>query len=313
MTTKEPLTAKAQEIARIQAEMPEPLKILISEVSDLRDDTRRSAMLNSYQIGVRARKAQNDLNKYGDRAIPTMSLMTNISESELFALAVVAEAYTSREVEAIAKRRMKDKGGLITINHLKMLAAVRNSGLREKMLERVFNESLSVESLHKEIQNALGKRGNNRSGRPILAPASPMAGLRQMVKMSSSMLRHKEVWEPVFDGIKETPPDELTERTLDLLDEAAREMGALSRFAAQEETRARAAAVRVKKIIEHREGEPEARDERQPPKAAPRDKKREKARSVASSNGHMRSKILAAKQKAKGNGQKKKKRQLAHA
>lgn len=126
---------------------------LRARIETLRELLRAVPLENvgRYRVGavVAELKAQPEV--YGAGAVQLVASALAQDEASLYRHARVAERWTLVEFEALVARRMRD-GSAPTWSHLVVLASVDSKARRERLLERILGESLSVRRLEEVVR-----------------------------------------------------------------------------------------------------------------------------------------------------------------
>lgn len=204
-------------------------------------------IMAQYDIGARIAEIVENEGEYGSGAIKQLAAFLNVrgGETALYALKGFAESFDKAYVREWSSRPMAN-GEFLAIGHWHRLQLLKDRKSQDKMLERIFSESLTVNELEKEIR-AMGskdKRNSRTGGRKPAVPTSPIAGLQTAFQIANKWANLEPVLEAnVFDAIDELPPDRINDALLDKLNETKTKLDEMV-------TKAQAASERVTTNIE---------------------------------------------------------------
>ena len=108
--------------------------------------------------------------KYGKKAIESMEVEIGLSHQSLYRIAKVARAWPKVEFASVSKKR-NSKGWPLTWSHWQVLATVKDESLRESLLRRALDESLTVEEVEAEAKAK--KQGETEAATGVEASESP--------------------------------------------------------------------------------------------------------------------------------------------
>jgi hypothetical protein len=209
--------------AHVFEEMLPPLQA-VAVAFDKEEGTRTSGtLLIAWREGNTLRKVIEQDAVYGSQAVEQLAKYLNTTTTHLYTLRTFALEYTREDLKAIGDRMTSD-GGRLVLGHLTAIMGIKSQEQRKTMLERAFEESLSVNELQSEIKAVCEPKNARSGGRKPGKPASPMGGLQQIVENAQTFTNRVGVWEEaVFDAIDDISPTQVTESTMVKL-KAAEEM-----------------------------------------------------------------------------------------
>ena len=175
-------------------EMAAPLRAVYDDiVKKINTATTKTGELQ-YDIGLKVQLVMDAPDKYDTQAVQKLAeaLGGEFNPSTLRAYARVASTFNREEVTAVLSVDNK-YGRRLTFSHLGALSAVSKKTDRVKLLRLASAEGLTVKQLAAKIRELLGVRGSG--GRPVVAPATPKAGLTQISALLGSFATRADTWE----------------------------------------------------------------------------------------------------------------------
>jgi hypothetical protein len=137
--------------------MPERLKKMARYLQELNEKEARGILLLKHDFGTVIWQVCENEARYGANAMRLLANYLGAKVEDLYSLIYFRKAFSREEVEGMALRRLSD-GGRIKIDHLIAISRVPWKD-RAGLLERVFNESLSVV----QLRRVLGKSEADRA------------------------------------------------------------------------------------------------------------------------------------------------------
>lgn len=234
--------------------MTPALQQVYEDIRKLTLEGVRNDVWINYSIGLKVTRVDNGgESKYGKAAVPRLAAALGYHASTLYECASIVQAWNKAELTALLKEA-QDKGMMLTYSHLSNLASIKAPKARERLTNKVIAEQLTVRELFDMIRSNATRRDPGKAGRKPNMPRSPKAGLSQMTSVVHRVRNYQEVWEKaIFEGITETPPNELSEETLESLIEAEKEWKALGEMSDREAKLCRQTINRVKGVLSERE------------------------------------------------------------
>lgn len=238
----------------VLAGMPPALQQIYEDIRKLTLEGVRNDVWINYSIGLKVTRVDNGgESKYGKAAVPRLAAALGFHASTLYECASIVQAWNKAELTTLLKDA-QDKGMMLTYSHLSNLASIKAPKARERMTNKVIAEQLTVRELFDLIRSNATRRDPGKAGRKPNMPRSPKAGLSQMLSVVHRVRNYQDVWEKsIFDGITETPPNELSDDTIESLVAVEKEWKALSDMADRETKLIRQTINRVKGILSDRE------------------------------------------------------------
>lgn len=139
MSTKKPPVPMTSELQ----EKYETIRGLMSE------EAEGGARL-SYRVGVEVRSIKEDVGRYGRNSVKILAAGLGRTAACFYAYATVAKVWNPTDFEALVSRR-NSEGLPLTFSHFVELAKERSLEERKALLERAFDESLSVRALERDV------------------------------------------------------------------------------------------------------------------------------------------------------------------
>lgn len=168
------------------------------------NSTERRNATTLYSIGVQVQHVMSDTKKYGKAAVESLAqaLGQKLTPATLRTYARVTTMFSQEEITALLDKPTSNNRRL-SFSHLIALSSVADKTLRTKLLRKTFAESWSFAELQVAVREALGRGGSDR---PIIAPATPKAGLSQLSSAVSALVARNEAWEEaIFTPLSDLP------------------------------------------------------------------------------------------------------------
>lgn len=222
-------TEKAVQLARntVYNEMTEATQIYANEIQENLQSYESDQVLLLHMVGTLVSDMQEDPDKYGDSGIEQVAQYLNLEGGDtlLYAYAKFAATFT-REFVSETMRRQTTHGRALTISHWIELSRVEKETSRLKLVDKVFDQNLSVRELQQEVRgNKLGNSAANRQGSTGRKPKiskSPIAATQQLSKMATSFRNFEALYSTeVLNEMESLPEEKLDQTTLDTLCEAS--------------------------------------------------------------------------------------------
>lgn len=219
------------ERARVYREMTPATQQVATDFEDKLCRQSRDGLLIRHEMGLTLAEVTEGRARYGSRAVEQLAAYLGLSPDRLYKLRTYARIYTRCEVEKWAGRRMSS-GGRITFHHLAAIMVVQSADTRLGLVQRVFQDSLSVRAVRDKIaKQGCTKRKAGKGGR---RPRSILGGLEQLISRSQTLTKAFAVWEEVvFEQLEHAEPAEIGAATRNrvvvaqnVLDELAGRIGA---------------------------------------------------------------------------------------
>jgi hypothetical protein len=237
-TSEAEATTETTELIRVEREIPEdvaieienlprPLKERCEKILPLVDDTVLTVLVNKYRIGEHVIKAGSEMDEYAaniptyrkiaDRHVEHMAAALGLHKRTLYDCLRLVQTYSREEYQALISSPW------ITWEHVIYLLNAGGEPLRAEMQQKIEAEGWSP----KEVQAAIHAHWGNRrqgSGRLPAVPKNIDVALHRLTKNGVTFTRYVDeaCCCDKFDiatKIGETPPDEITDQTLQQLTE----------------------------------------------------------------------------------------------
>lgn len=207
-----------------------------------------------YGLGAEVKAVMDDEGTYGNSAVEQLSVYLGVKggATYLYALKNFSETFDKDYVKQKSAILLAN-GDAITIGHWLQLMKLSEDKAREKLLDRVYKESMSANDLAKEIQaGAAGTTKNARQGgRKPKTPSNLMVGLQGLFALSNKFVRFEEVAEKaVFDAMDEIEPDRVTEAMVEKTETTIGQMETMIEKATEAKERLEKGLDRMKEVIE---------------------------------------------------------------
>lgn len=211
-------------------------------------------ILIQYDMGSRVAEVMENEGEYGSGAIKQISEYLNIAggETTLYALRNFAESFDKDYVKELSAKPMSN-GQFLSVGHWFKVMQLRDRKTQDKIFDRIFRESLTVNELEKEIRG-LGTHGKKNArqggGRKPATPTSPIAGLQTAFQIAQKWANLEPVLEEsVFDAIDELPPDRVNEALLEKLQQTKEKLDEMVVRSQSASDRVTANIERVEKVL----------------------------------------------------------------
>lgn len=244
-----------------------------------------------YSLGARVKAIVDDEGTYGSGAVKQLAeyLAVKGGESYLYSLMNFSATFEKDFVKQKSSVAMAN-GEHLTVTHWLQLMKISEEKAREKMLDRVYRESLSANDLEKEIRAGAGGKTKNarQGGRKPKTPSNPMVGLQGIFALSNKFVRFEEVAATaVFDALDEIEPDKVTDNLVEKAEKALEIVETTVEKATEMKDRLETNISRLKEVLEKKgeeaaeeyDEDAEGSDDEAPKKKSKKDK------GEASSNG----------------------------
>ncbi|WP_437656776.1 hypothetical protein [Sorangium sp. So ce1182] len=153
-----------------------------------------------YRLGALVNTIQEDADKYGKRGVEQLARALGFDKTLLYRHAKVASCWSLKELSELLQSESVT-GLPISFSHLQLLATVTNSKKREKYVEVVLNQGLSVRKL-KRLLAPRAKPEAEASSTPGAARA-----LRRLRVASENWLQRVKLLEAeVLPALQSGPP-----------------------------------------------------------------------------------------------------------
>jgi hypothetical protein len=168
---------------------------------------RLDTILVRHELGRQLDQIISEEATYGSAAVEQLAAYLALSPDFLYKLHTYSQLYDREQVGHWAERRMSN-GAMITFNHLTTIMAVTSEPQRRQLVERIFEESLSVRDLRVLLRRARDSaQARSEDGTKL---TTPLRGLNRLIaearKMFKALPAHEEAIFAELDiGSVETP------------------------------------------------------------------------------------------------------------
>lgn len=203
-------------------EMTKATREVADQFQELLTRGARGSILVQYDLGSRLGAVIEDEATYGSGAVKQLAEYFNIKggETTLYSLRNFAGEFEKTFVDKWSSQLMAN-GDYMTTNHWFHLMKIKDKAGQEKMLRRVFAESMSSNDLEKEVRSGSGGATKNtrQGGRKPRVPSNPIVGLDQTFSIAQRLNNFDKVaTASVFDALDEWPADKITKDLLKRLE-----------------------------------------------------------------------------------------------
>ncbi|MEX2216528.1 MAG: hypothetical protein WD768_20615 [Phycisphaeraceae bacterium] len=231
-------------------EMDQPLKEVAKKLTHLEGLGSVSMLAVTWEQGKLVLQVLEEEVAYGSNAVKKLAEYLGVSESRLYALRTIAVTFKREDMKALGHREMAN-GERITRGHLLELAVVRSKRDRNKLIEAIFKESLSVRDLAARISEKFVPAPKaHRNGRKPKTPSSPAAGIEDMTRVANSVSNKVEIWvKAVFDELDEAEPDRFTDAMVSKMAESLKSVETMESGIAMVKNRLAKNLERARKVL----------------------------------------------------------------
>ena len=217
---KAALIEQERRTALLKEMTPALQKLVVSFDKRLMAEAKGSIIL-WYDMGLEIAGALKDTKHYGTNAVEQMAEYESVTPAFLYNMRNVTIAFTRAQITALIERKTAT-GKHLCFNHISRLANVNKVADRNKLIEDVYTQDMSIAQLESEISAKYAKKMVGHStGRPPEKPKSLMAGVQDIYKRTHELNGRKKIWnDAVFDVIDELEPDRVTPVLLNKLVQA---------------------------------------------------------------------------------------------
>jgi len=169
-------TVPERGVLRAPTPLGNGLLAICNEVRALEARTTETELQNRYKIGEIIRGVEQDA-RYGQQGVERLAEALGHHKSTLHRAARIFEGWPGAAFRDLAVRTGRD-GHRISWSHLEKLVSVADKARRDELIERIFDEKLSVKDLERSMRaRTFGARekvsmGHERGVREISAAAA---------------------------------------------------------------------------------------------------------------------------------------------
>ncbi|WP_434043943.1 MULTISPECIES: hypothetical protein [Sorangium] len=154
-----------------------------------------------YRLGALVNTIQEDAEKYGKRGVEQLAVVLGYDKTLLYRHARVAACWSLKELSELLQRESVT-GIPLSFSHLQLLATVTSSKKREKYVDVVLNQGLSVRKLKRLLTPRVKPEAEASSSTPDAARA--LRGLR--VASENWLQRVKLLEAEILPALQSGPP-----------------------------------------------------------------------------------------------------------
>lgn len=301
-------TAQTEDLV---ASMSKPLRSVYKTIVHEVEVLATNAVMTYWKMGEYAKNVTNNERKYGEAAMETLgkALRGVLPDPQMiWRCRRLANAFTQEELAGLMERETSG-GKKITVSHLDQVTELAPR-LRNQMIKRIFKEDLSVRDLRGILQEKLGTRSGG--GRPVAVPTTVTGGLSQIEKYSGEIHKRLSVWRTgVFNRIKDTPPDDVTSKTVKVIKSTKKQVEQMVEDGEYILQKLEESEDRVNKVLSQRKdsassnGKPRRPKKKTSKKTTTTAEKGQTKKKRATASGNSSERIAAAKKKRKASKKKK--------
>ncbi len=221
---------------QLDAISPELFSIYV-RIRDDRNEASRSTVIFYWNLGS---EFEDVAKKYKKHAAAKLAAALDLQTHDVRDAMRLRKLYPKLEDinKIMALRTATDRP--LSWGHLRLLLSETLNPDRQAWIERCLADSMTAAELSTALQEQLTPRGNGAlGGRPIVPPKSLPAALSKLTAMSTSWLKHAEIFgssELMAKSLETTERERLSDATLDQLS-ATRDQLALVSTAATKEVK----------------------------------------------------------------------------
>ena len=194
------------------ANMNEELKKEFERIAEETQKQSHSNVMFYHRLGQKAQQIHDDEQKYGEGAIEKLAIALDIDRGLIYKAMTFAGQFSRDEVKALTDRRTSG-GSYITWSHFSQLVVLEDKGVRDQLVEVIFEKDLSVRDLQEELKKRIysGVVGQRQA-----LPRTIMGGLSQLLTMGSRLVSKftNEFEEYVFDPLENLEADKITDEII---------------------------------------------------------------------------------------------------
>lgn len=177
---------------------------LQAEIDHLRELIGDASVLDAlvrHGVGTVVKKVRGDRAKYGERALKQLEDAFDFDENTLRRFEAVAETWTKADLKKLLHRK-NVKGLPLTWSHLELLAQVSSGARRDKFIEKILHDALSVRELRVLIHPPPAAK-NEAMGGPLCGAAP----IRQLTSHVLEVTRDVRRLDEFLGGEAAASPD----------------------------------------------------------------------------------------------------------
>lgn len=221
ISRKERMERARQELEK----MNDKLRAEFDEIKKIINNRVIANLRELWKLGSRIKAIHDREHEYGANAIGRMSICLGQDQSVLYLAMRFYTFYDEEDLEELLKHKTRFGGTSITWSHLAQLLRVANVKERARLQKRVFDEDLTPEELHEEVNKLQGPSGRKGiGGRPLKVPASSTAMMSNIISQSYFWERnYNNIWgqgKNIVQMVMETPADKVTPEFLEKIDQS---------------------------------------------------------------------------------------------
>jgi hypothetical protein len=286
--------------AKIFKAMTPATQAIANEFSEDVKKASLGVVLIQYRLGAKVAAVVEDEGTYGSGAVKQLAefLGNPGGETYLYALKNFATTFDKDYVKQKSSIAMAN-GQHLTVTHWLHLMKLEEEKAREKMLKRVYEESISASDLEKEIRAGAGGKTKNarQGGRKPKTPSNPMVGLQQIFALDNKLVRFFDVAEKsVFDALDEIAADKVTDNLVERTENALKAVTEANEKTGEMKERLETNLERLKEIRE-KAGEEAAQEYDEEEAGGKKAKKKDKAKAESDDAGERKAKKKKKKNK----------------
>jgi hypothetical protein len=191
-------------MSRAERALQKMVPVLRKECDKIREDLAASGSDDAkirHRLGALVNDIQDKPDRYGQRGVEQLAAALGYDKTLLYRHAKVAACWSVKELSDLL-RRQSVTGLPITFSHLQLLATVTSPKKREKYLDAVLTEGLSVRDLKRRLEPVAKAETEESSSTPDAARA--LRGLR--VASETWLERVKLLEAEVLPALEGGPP-----------------------------------------------------------------------------------------------------------
>lgn len=193
-----------QSASRAEKALQKMLPALRKECDKIREDLAASGSDDAkirHRLGALVNDIQDKPDKYGQRGVQQLAAALGYDKTLLYRHAKVAACWSLKELSDLLQRQSVT-GLPISFSHLQLIAPLTSPKKREKYLDAVFNEGLSV----RELKRRLGHGAKAETDEPSSTPDAVRALRRLRVASETWLERVKLLEAEVVSALEGGPP-----------------------------------------------------------------------------------------------------------
>lgn len=245
------LAALTREQKEVFQSMPKAWQAATKKAIGIQQNLLKTGIMGRYELGEIVRDFTKDERSYGEEAVPNLAVVLDEDPNNLWQYRQFVGTYTRNQVEALLGKAAK-AGYKLTWSHLDALSGIagtKATAVRKQLEQACIVERLNVAELRAKIQKKKGGK-TSQGGRKPNKPRNILQGVGQMEKAFDTYANKWNGWaEVIWDGVANAGPDQITEETVEQLEEGKKSQEQLAQWAQEAVENYESAIERAKAVL----------------------------------------------------------------